>query len=202
MASLIHRWQLTENANDSVGTLHLTNNGSVTFGADGASFNGSSQWLSGTVTIPPTGTLSIWVVPTAWTGTRCVSGWLNTLGDNGMGVQGNSSWFPTKMGAFNYANSGNYGYIESRVFNSTNYPSDVPTLILFKWDSTTIYLRDNNGTELSSVRGVAASVSDFSIGRLGSYNSLFWSGAINDCRIYDYKTSSAEDAALSGGSYA
>lgn len=52
-SGLIHFWPLTSDANDTVGSLNLTNNNGVTFSADGAHFvSTSSQYLSATVTWP------------------------------------------------------------------------------------------------------------------------------------------------------
>lgn len=46
LTGLVSYWPLTSNANDVHGSNNLTNNNSVTFGAGGADFNGSSQSLS------------------------------------------------------------------------------------------------------------------------------------------------------------
>jgi len=43
---LVSQYNLTANVNDSHGTNNLTNNGTVTFGADGAILNGSSKYLT------------------------------------------------------------------------------------------------------------------------------------------------------------
>lgn len=46
LQDLIADWELTADANDSTANaLHLTNHGNVTFDADGAHFDGATQWL-------------------------------------------------------------------------------------------------------------------------------------------------------------
>ena len=52
-SGLVHHWPLTSNANDVVGSLHLTNNNGVTFSELGAKFTAtSSQSLTATHTLP------------------------------------------------------------------------------------------------------------------------------------------------------
>ena len=52
-SGLVHHWPLTNDANDVVGNLHLTNNNSVTFSAAGALFVAASQQsLTATHSLP------------------------------------------------------------------------------------------------------------------------------------------------------
>lgn len=50
-AQFVRYWPFTSNANDTEGSLNLTNNNSVTFGADGAVFSATNQSLTTTTTL-------------------------------------------------------------------------------------------------------------------------------------------------------
>lgn len=59
--SLIHRWPLTENPNDVVGSLNMTNNGGVTFSSDGTLIDSTNKNLAFTRSAFIPATISIWV---------------------------------------------------------------------------------------------------------------------------------------------
>ena len=191
MASLINRWPLTANANDVVGSLNLTNNGTVTFSADGASFNGSSQSLSGTKSAPAAFTLTVWVEPTSWA---------NAPSPMAAYTSSNNGWgFEASSGAMHYQTYYTSSQLSvSSEFNSTNYPNNSFTLMVMTCTGATGTITGyRNGTQVG--QGASSSLSSstqFAIGMLGGSGGQYFTGKIKDARIYDYPLSSAEIAAL------
>lgn len=60
--ALIHRWPLTANANDVVGSWHMTNVGGVTFSQEGgAEFSGSNNLNIASITLPTVFSMTAWV---------------------------------------------------------------------------------------------------------------------------------------------
>jgi len=192
MASLVNRWPLTENANDVVGSLNLTNNGTVTFGADGASFNGSSQWLSGTKTVPATFTLSTWIKVVSMPATAlCPMTWGETNGANCVG-------FYLQNGGNEYCFESNGLCYQSTAATPT-YSSTTHTNIIVTYDGSTVrYFR--GGTEISGAQigGTTTRSTNFSIGRYGvdTSTNFYLNGAEKDARIYNGPLAPAEITAI------
>lgn len=187
MAALIHRWPLTVNANDVVGSLNLTNNGGVTFGPDGASFNGNSQWLSGTIVPPPIISMSIWVKHNAW-GNTAQMAW------GGASSITQSGFFMQSEGAYLTHHSNSYLFVGSEL-NSTNFPSSSHVLIVMTYDGTTLkYYRGGNLIASADKTTNTTLQTDFYIGRYSV--GYYMNGKELDARIYDYALSAAEVSAL------
>lgn len=173
--------------------LNLTNNGSVTFSSDGASFNGSSQWLSGTLTCPEIVTLSMWFKSNnLGSGAECPIGFaLSSSPYNQLGFGGNASNSNT------YVYTGGNSYITlAGDWNVGNYPptSFVHVLIVMDAFSSKLY---RNGVLINDsliTRGAIAT--SFAIGQIGAYQPSYFNGLILDARIYDYAVSASEIAAL------
>lgn len=185
---LIHRWPLTQGPYDAAGGLHLTNNGTVTFDGRGASFNGSSQWLSGTKTFPSSFTMSVWCTPVDFSARRSV------MAVSDAGTSANSA---------GWCDDGNYtGMIVSCTsyvtitgeLNVTNYPTDRFTLSTLTYDRASLRCMMWRNTIPIGTFAVTAAVSStaFSIGRFGAYAGCYWYGLLADARIYDHALSADE----------
>lgn len=186
--ALIHRWLLTENANDSVGTLNLTNNGGVTFSSDGASFSGTAQWLSGTYNIPANATLSCWVKPTTWTKDMCVMYSFHAT-SSGVGISASVA------GVINGEVAGQNTATSSGHFTSSSFPSDQWTLITFSAGSSAVLYRNSSAIATATITPSASASSSFAIGAYGgtNFNHYEYQGKIIDARIYEYPPLSASE---------
>lgn len=193
---LIHRWRLTENANDSVGTLHLTNNGSVTFSSNGASFNGSSQWLSCTKTRPTQFTMTAWVTPVNFSERRCAFCASDADGANittwGMYTKYSSL---TSLAACVCVAS---ELVKTNELTITNYPTNVKTLMVLSYNGATAKVY--RGASLLGSKAMTAATGDtrLAIGRMGAYAGLYWYGSIADVRLYSRALTADEIAILAG----
>lgn len=184
---LIHRWKLTENANDIVGALHLTNNGSVTFSTtNGASFNGSTQYLSGTLSLPTSGVLSLWARPSSY-GNRNPGGWGANSG--GYGFTGFSSNASNVLYAY-------YQYtsvaLSGKTYNETDFPSDEYTNVIIKWNGTTLKTYVGGDRLSGDVSIGSADASTFAIGGMGVYINGRFAGYIKDARVYNIELSDSQ----------
>lgn len=183
---LIHRWRLTENANDAVGALGLTNNGTVAFSMDGASFNGSTQYLSGTLSLPTSGTLSLWIRPSAF-GNRNPGGWGTNGG--GYGFTGFSSNTSNILYAY-------YKYsalaLSGKTYCEADFPSASYTNVTVTWNGAALktYVGGEQLTGNVSVGGVNSVY--FAIGSMGTYGSGRFAGCIKDARVYEVELSGAQ----------
>ena len=192
----VHRWKLTEDANDSgAGTaVNLTNNGSVTFSADGASFNAGTKFLSGTLPVSGTGTWSAWLKPS----TFAQSGFALCRA-NGVGGE----WQTLGSATTNSAFGGSFNPTIARAnntFNSTYFPPNQLVLAAFVFTTTTLksYI---GAVEVSSVSYTPSTIStSFAIGTYGGGNydspNWNWQGNVCDARIYDYALTASEISAL------
>ena len=189
--ALIHRWPLTENANDIVGGLNLTNNGTVAFSAEGASFNGSSQWLSGTKTMPASGSITAWVKCLSVDKIRSVLMVTDSSNSYSNGIS-----ISTKLNGYWNQNmlSGNTD-VTSALYPSTshvfvavtaNQSGTTTTIAVFRNG-----IKDGEGSGTVNVRN-----SVLAIGRWGSYNGHYFHGYIQDTRIYDHALTQSEISAL------
>ena len=177
--ALIHRWPLTENANDVVDGLHLTNNGTVTFSVDGASFNGSNQWLSGTKSIQ-TLSFSIWVkfstaktqIAFGFCGANYTDG-LGTILENPVILYGNG------------------GYIEIKTSVDIS-DGQFHCVVVTRNAASTSHALFIDGVQRAGTSNSFTMASNFAIGRLGSNNDWYYAGVAADARIYDHVLSEAE----------
>ena len=155
---LIHRWRLTENANDAVGALHFSNYGGVTFSANGALFSGA-QSLYATHGAQNPGAYSIWVNPSAYTGDPYLMAALNS-GSIGF-------WGITAYGENISANANVSQYARQLSgFSENAFPGE-KLLTMVLGDG---YVRLYVGGELvsSAAFGSVGTATSF---RLGSYNN-------------------------------
>lgn len=193
--AIIHRWPLTANANDAVGGLTTTNNGNVTFDAtNGASFNGSTQYLSFTKNLSSMSfTLSVWAK-------------FATYSEDSMPFGANVSNCTTPLGIRYYGFSGSTrGFYNTLAtentldFNATNYPSTSFVLCTMTYNSSTSTLKVYRGSTLVTTKtGVSVSgslPSSFSIGREG-LAPLYFTGNLLDARIYDSALTDSDIAVL------
>lgn len=183
---LLHRWPLTENANDAVGALHLTNNGSVTFSAGGASFNGSSQWLSGVLEYRQPFTLTAWIKPSAWTNAPIAA-----ANANGSKQWGLSTYGGKLYGVFGGLN------IQGQTFDGAHFPDNVNTFVCIASDGAIAHKLFCGATKYESTDAFTAEGSDdFSIGRDGALANYYFAGLVLDVRFYSHCLSDADIAAL------
>lgn len=189
--NLVNRWPLTSNANDVVGALNLTNNGSVTFSSDGALFDGSRQYLSGTKTRPTPGTVSLWIRPSVYAGNRCFCGWgINSSPYSFTGVMAQSPIIVAY-----YKSSTPYD-LSGKTYNSSDFPSSSYTHITFKWNSSTLKTYVGGVKLTGDVSAGSNDATSFAIGAFGAYNGSRFAGYIKDARIYSVELSDAQIATL------
>lgn len=170
--------------------LNLTNNGSVTFSSDGASFNGSSQWLSGTISQTPQGALTLWISPSDTSTQDNIFGWCNSGTTDYRGLLARES-------SQSYIKGNETGVATSGpTYNSTNFPSNQFKFIGLTWDSSTLYFYGPDGTEYSVAKSSSCANTDFALGQIGAYTNYKYAGRAKDARHYDYKPTPSEISAL------
>ena len=183
---LIHRWRLTANANDSVGTLHLTNNNSVTFSSNGASFNGSNQSLSGGKVWPSTFTFSAWIKYST-ASLRYALGAASATGTNGFAPVIDSDVFLSVRGG------------TLKIYSGRDLADSTWHLIgveghyagAVEWKFYIDGALEGSGTPVSFTLDT-----NFALGRLGAYESYFFAGNEIDARIFDKALTVDQHAAL------
>lgn len=175
--ALVHRWPLTADANDIVGSLNLTNNGGVTFDpVNGANFNGTNQSLSGIYTLTNPFSISVWVKFSNVTQSCSPIFFCSSVPDQRAGM------------AFETGNAeayvGNVVTTSASSFTAINYPPTVDVLCSMTYDSTT--LRFYRGTTLivSAARSFNTNAVTFALSRLGPYNGYYLAGSELDLRFY------------------
>ena len=192
MATLLNRWPLTSNANGVVGSLNLTNVGSVVFSADGAYFPYDyNKYLQGTISaLSGSFSFNMWVKTLSWDKIR-------------YGVFGIRSGAGTGTGFDMYSGTalidiGGNGTGVSYPFNSTNFPSAPHTMFTVTCAGPTgaVELR-RNGVLVSTGTSVSYnSITNFVIGKFGDSSEYLWDGYILDFRKYSGVLSSAEALVL------
>lgn len=203
---LIHRWRLTENANDAVGALNLTNNNSVTFSSNGASFD-SLNWLSTTLSRTAPISMSIWATSSEVqpASQRGIMGFADesyniaTL----LSIQSYYSGYSgSSRGVLCYYPGGSFVAVEPL----TGLPQNVRTLLCVTWDGATITIRTWDGTtkrNKSASKSTASFDSHFALGQLGAYaggTNYRFRGTLIDARVYSRALTSDEfDALASNG---
>ena len=202
--ALIHRWPLTENANDVVGGLNLTNNGGVTFSNDGGLFNGSSRKLTAMSSFSGS-SLSIccWVKPLSHTGSgkgHCVS--MDFFND-GSANKGLAIMLRNLTDGKSRAGLCGVNAVSSLTYNSTYYPTNCFTYVAATWDGTTLKFFWGNSQIASAAQSVAPSGSVCALGGFGGFNNEYtgyYHGYMIDARVYDHNLSQSEiDALLAVG---
>lgn len=173
---LVNRWRLNENTNAIVGASHLTNNGTVTFSADGASFNGSNQWLSCVGVWPAAFTISFWCK-------YIIEGQLTPFG---ILSSGNSLFtaFTVASDVNLYCNTNQHIYSGKscadnawHLFAATGVSANSGSWSFFL-DGVAC------GTATFTQYGGSVLPNAFSIGRLGAYDGWYFAGNVLDARIY------------------
>lgn len=186
---LRNRWPLTYDANDIISATNLTNNGTVTFSSQGASFNGSNQWLNGAITLPTVGAISFWMKPREY-GPDNNIGWMNTASPYAItGV-----WISTTYIRIGYLDdTGSGTTVTTSAYNTINFPLTNFIHLVLTWDISYGYLYKNGiGYSTYTTKGTGTTHSNFSIGRLGAFAHNYFNGFIQDCRIYSGTTPTLE----------
>lgn len=176
--AIIHRWPLIANANDSVGGLNLTNNGSVAFGSDGAIFDADAKWLGTTKTAPSELSLSCWFKWDSYAITYQIPfGFATNAGANDVGV-----WFDADTKMEMWASNGIHKNSSTGEFNSTNWPSTSHTLcvITLRAGNQDVY-RGSTNIISNTAATLGAIDTNFSIGRYGAF-----AGYYSRCKILDF----------------
>lgn len=192
---LIHRWPLTSNANDIIGTLHMTNNGSVTFSENGASFNGSNQWLSCTKTRPSQFTMMSWITPVNFSARRSAFSACNADGAPASAW----GWYDGELTAMNVmaCSISQYIYIANEL-NTNNYPTNNKTLSVVTYNGVTLTAYRNELQIGATSCSAATGSTSLSIGRIGAYPDGYWYGTIADARLYNRALTANEISILAG----
>lgn len=187
---LRNRYPLTYDANDIISKTNLTNNGTVTFSSQGASFNGSNQWLNGAVTLPTVGAISFWIKTLNYSkGNIC--GWM--IASAPYDVTCVSFDLSYNMRGFYLTPNGSGTRIASSVYNSINFPMTMYTHLVLTWDYLYAYVyRNGIGYPTYINKGTSTAHTNFSIGRVGLYTGSYFSGNILDFRIYSGTTPTPE----------
>lgn len=191
--SLINRWPLIADANDVIGNFNLTNNGTVTFSANGASFNGSNQSLTGSLSGTPSAlSMSIWVYLNARDAADTMMFWGSSSGGvgNAIGTLNNGS------NPYFWAGACGKGISDSGVYNNTNMPLSSWLQLGVCGDGSTVKFIINgsliSGTTTTAGGGACTS---FSIGN--RYGQNDWVNMLaKDARRYDHMLSNTEWSAL------
>lgn len=185
-AGLVNRWKLTTDANDYVGGLPLTNNGTVTFGASGATLNGTDQWLSCEKTWPTTFTVTFWAKWSAALSSRAVVAASNNTGGNSFFVDMSSDVFLGANGGSQKVQSGrDLSDNALHFFAITGYASGTNT-----WE---LWI---DGAVEGTVSTTFTVDTHFSLGRLGAYNGFYAAASVLDVRIYNAALSAVDKTAL------
>lgn len=200
LRTLLHRWPLISDANDLVGDLDLTNNGTVTFSANGASFNGSNQWLSGTLAKPNAWTMSAWVTPVDFSAQRSVACACPSDGDSQLAWGLWNSKFGELGTLMCFGASVNDPQIYVKVaaeLTTAHYPMNAPTLAVAVYVDGALSVYRDSGL-VGAVSGISPSVGStfFSIGRSGAMNAGYWYGTIADVRLYSVALTPADIALM------
>lgn len=194
--ALIHRWPLTTDATDVVGGLATTNKGGITFdAANGASFNGSNQWLSFVKNLSSMSfTISAWAKFGTITGVNRAL-FFSASSAGIAPVTGMLYAGAMVASAYYAASSFNSGSSE---VTAANYPTDTFVLCSLSYDSSTGSLKMYRGTNQIATGTVTAGTinTNWSIGRYGAYAGLYFLGNVLDARIYDTALSASDVAAL------
>lgn len=195
-SGLVHRYPLTVDANDVIGTAHLTNNNAVSFSEVGASFlTASAQYLSVSLQMPTVFTWSwFFNVPPPGAGVKyCMVGSASSIVANAIlakiqpgpvlttyvtntGTPSDKSNDISLTGTHHLALSGKRA-------QSTN-------------DITTVYLDGQVAMWLKNTGGSFTLDNNFSIGRVGAYAGDYLTGVVRDFRIYERALTLAEILSL------
>jgi hypothetical protein len=188
--ALVNRFPLTTNANDIVGSITPTNNGSVTFSTvNGASFNGTNQWLSFSknITLGNPISISIWLRFFNVTQNAC------PFSSDSSGTNITGLWYlgGSEQGAYGEqlcVNSG--GYILS------NYLPSLFVLCTLTYDGSSILslYRGNTLVHSNSISGQSTPDSNWAIGRRGAVSYGYFLGNALDARMYNHCQTSLEVA--------
>lgn len=189
-SGLIHRYPLTADANDVVGTAHLTNNNSVAFSSEGAAFvRGSSKSLTVTMTQPTAFTWSLWFkVPAPGAGeNHCLVGIATSV----VGQRLFAEIVPTyslsvdaqQVGAIirPLVDTMRWRHLIVEGYKNGDSPNefhafvDGVCLVSSRYDSTGLSITDK-----------------LALGRVGDYNGDYLTGNLRDFRIYDRQLTAAE----------
>jgi hypothetical protein len=194
--AVIHHWPLTINAIDIIGGIPTTNNGAVVFSVDnGASLNGSNQWLSFIKSISLTTVFSV----SAWVKFNNVSLNAAVFSNDAAGI-GASMAYSAGKSSISYA--GQSYEIGSNDFNSSNYPTNRHVLCTMTCNGNKLLrlYRDNVLVGQQLFGGVNQITADYwAIGRSGSRSSYYLSGYILDAQFDDAERSQEEVTSIFAG---
>lgn len=164
--------------------LNLTNNGTVTFGTDGASFNGSNS-LTGIYSLPPQWSISGWASMSSFSASGGALQYADSSGYNYLGLTMAS---PSATLLIN-ANSGGH---------STSFDNPATTGNLYhyevQWDEVNSRAYINGDLVATGSGSYGTGTSTFAIGKRGASNYEFWPNGSKalDTKIYDYNRTAAD----------
>lgn len=176
---VIHWWPLVSDENDVVGDWHLTNNGGVTFGPSGATFNGSNYLdiLGRSESLPIS-----------------ITGWFNLSSTSQQIVWGSptsgTTSFDYYMSCGVWSGSAHARCLGSVFTNVGGFSANAWTFIA-QGSSSFVYY---GSTMTTKGAGTYAFDDGFSIGR-GYWASGYWypiAGKVADVRIYNRTLSESE----------
>lgn len=189
---LVARWSLNGNTNDGVGTANGTITGSPTYstdakeGSSSMTFSGTTQYVSmGNPTLPSgtaPRTIMAWAKTTATTGTRYIFAYGNTTTDQGMNIG------MSNLQLTGGANGTNQTY-------DNFWAAGVWHHIALTYDGTTAKLYADGVLVSSAARSWSLVLQGAFIARHTSPGN-YWSGSVDDARVYSTALTASEILAL------
>jgi hypothetical protein len=189
-SGLIHKYPLTSDANDVVGTAHLTNNNSVAFSSEGAAFvRGSSKSLTVTMTQPTQFSWSLWFkVPAPGAGeNHCICGIATAVADYRIFAEIVPTYSltvdPQNTSTINrpLVNTGGWRHLVIEGYAVGDNPNEFNAYVDGTLLISSVY--DRTGVTITNT---------LALGRPGAYNGDYLTGNIRDFRIYERHLTAAE----------
>lgn len=205
---LIGYWLLNEGAGNKVQDIVKYHTGSmVSFNNTSTSGWGQGKWgpclafdavddhVNATVTSAASGTVVAWIKPKAYSiATLSICGLSNSAGGTAQ-LRMDARW-TGNSGAGDWGGRiSDTNLYSGEVYNSTNFPSGVWTMLTMTYDTTSIkFYHKAKLVKSTAVSNIGqARTGTFSIGQLGQFgNSSTYDGSIDNLRIYNRAIQAAE----------
>jgi hypothetical protein len=175
-----HRWPLTANGNDVIGTAHLTNNNTVTFSSpDGARFDaGSKRYLSLSLTFP--GVFSFVFDMKADKGSLFGFGICTSTAGNLFTLHCD----PTDLVKIGYPANTSGGFEATTPITFNYDDGNYHRYIMMRWPGYSAAWVD--GVQIASLtHSLATLTNTFSIGRPGALDAGYLSGYVRNVRMFE-----------------